>query len=153
MKKTLKYMMLLSLVCLLLCGCSNTFAKREYDNTKAISQQEDRYAKKMSVFNPVDGGYSLTAKEFDGRETMWSKNINEDKDIELKIQMNLSEGTAKVVHVDEDANVTTIIECTPENITNDYVIQTVSLKSGQNRIKVVGKGCRDLELELLSSDF
>lgn len=141
------------LVCIILTGCNNSFAQKEYNAIDKIVKTEDRYAKEFSVFNPIEGGYSLKAAKFDGRETLWSETMEEDKDIELKIQMLLSDGTAKVVHIDEDDNVTTIIECTSESATNGYITQTVSLKRGLNRIKIVGKGCRDIELELLSSDF
>lgn len=145
--------LLIMLVCAVLTGCGNEFARLEYNSADKIAQEKDRYAKVSSVFNPIDGGYSLKAAQFDGRETMWSSTIEEEKDIELQIQMSLSEGTAKVVHIDEDGNVTTVLECTSESTTNGYITQTISLKSGRNRIKVVGKDCKDLDLELLSSDF
>lgn len=145
--------LLILCICVALTGCSNSFAKKEYNAADKIAENEDRYAKESSVFNPIEGGYSLKVKKFDGRETLWSKTMEEDKDIELKLQMSLSAGTAKVVHVDEEGNVTTIIECTADSITNGYITQTVSLKSGLNRIKIVGEGCKDIELELLSPDF
>lgn len=150
--KNVKILLIL-LVCVVLTGCSNSFAQKEYSSTEKIVENEDRYAKENSVFNSIEGGYSLEVTKFDGRETLWSEIIEEDKEIELKIRMSLSDGTAKIVHIDEDGNVTTIIECTPESTTDGYITQTVSLKIGLNRIKIVGKGCRDIELELLSSDF
>lgn len=150
--KNVKILLIL-LVCVVLTGCSNSFAQKEYSLTEKIVENEDRYAKENSVFNSIEGGYSLEVTKFDGRETLWSKIIEEDKEIELKIRMSLSDGTAKIVHIDEDDNVTTIIECTPESTTDGYITQTVPLKIGLNRIKIVGKGCRDIELELLSSDF
>ena len=53
----------------------------------------------------------------------------------------------------DEGNVNTIVECTPDNTTNGYITQTVSLKSGLNRIKIVGVGCKDIKLELLSPDL
>ena len=47
---------------------------------------------------------------------------------DVKVKLSLSEGTAKIVHVDQDGYVTTIIECTPDNCTEEYVVKTVSLK-------------------------
>ena len=150
--KNVKFLLILC-VCFVLTGCSNSFAQKEYNAADKIAETEDRYAKERSVFNPIEGGYSLVVAKFDGRQTLWSKTMEEDKEIEIKIQMSLSEGTAKIVYIDDDGNVITIIECTPENTTNGYITQTVSLKSGFNRIKIVGSGCKNLELELLSPDF
>lgn len=46
-----------------------------------------------------------------------------------------------------------MMECTSDNCVDDYVVKTVSLKKGINRIKIVGYECEDIALELLSQDF
>ena len=61
-------------------------------------------------------------------------------------KLSLAEGIVKIVHVDEMGNVTTIIECTPDNCVD--TMKPVSLGSGINRIKVVGYRCRHIELKL-----
>lgn len=50
-------------------------------------------------------------------------------------------------------HVTTMMECTSDNCVDDYVVKTVFLKKGINRIKIVGYECEDIVLELLSQDF
>ena len=74
MLDSMKKSMILVVVslCLIMTACSNEFAKQEYDFVDKIVQQEDRYAKETSIFNPIEGGYSLTVSKFDGRETLWS---------------------------------------------------------------------------------
>ncbi len=44
-------------------GCGNEFAKQEYNDDEKIVQVADRYAKSNSVFNQIEGGYSLTASQ------------------------------------------------------------------------------------------
>lgn len=139
----------ISLLCLFLTACSNEFARREYDADEKIAQAGDRYAKQLSVFNPIDGGYSLTASKFDGRETLWTESVEEDQDIEIDVSFQLTNGKAKLVHVDSDGNVTTVIECLPETSTDGFVTKTVSLKSGKNRLKIVGYDCEDVDLKML----
>ena len=78
-------LLLVVLLCLSLAGCSNEFAKLEYDSNEKISQEADRYAKGGSIFNSIDGGYSLTVSQFDGRETLWSMNIVDDKNVDLEM--------------------------------------------------------------------
>ena len=145
--------LLLGLIVVLLTGCSNAFAKKDYYDTDKIAQTEDRYAKESSVFNQIDNGYSLKVKKFDGRQTLWTKTLENNKDIDIKIKLSLSEGAAKLVYVDEEGYVTTIIECTSDNCVDEKVLKTVSLKKGLNRIKIVGYECKNIDLELLSSDF
>lgn len=54
-----------------------------------------------------------------------------------------------MVHIDSEGNVTTVIECLPETPTDGFVTKTVSLKCGQNRLKIVGYDCKDIDLVLL----
>lgn len=136
-------------LCLLLSGCNNEFAKQEYDSAEKIAQEADRYAKAVSVFNTIDGGYSLTVSQFDGRQTLWTDTVEEEQDIEIDFSFFLSKGQAKIVHIDAEGNVTTIIERVPENATTEFVTKTVTLKKGKNRLKIVGYDCEDIDLKML----
>lgn len=150
MKKV--FTVLIVSLCLLMTGCNNDFARKEYDSNEKIKEQADRYAKQVSVFNQIDGGYSLTVSKFDGRETLWSDQVDEAQDMEVDFSFRLSKGQAKIVHIDDDGNVTTVIECTPETTTDGFVTKTLSLSSGQNRLKIVGYGCEDIEFEMLFTE-
>lgn len=46
---------------------------------------------------------------------MWSADYDEDQEVRIKLYFTLAAGRAKLVHVDEDGNVTTIVECTPDS--------------------------------------
>lgn len=142
-------LLLLVVFCCCLMGCNNEFAKEEYDNAEKIAASGDRYAKEMSVFNTIDGGYSLTVSKFNGRETLWTKTLEEEQEVAIDFSFVLSAGQAKVVHIDADDNVTTVIECMPETSTEEYVTKTVTMKKGKNRLKIVGYDCEDLELKML----
>ncbi len=147
MKKII--MLFIVTLCLCLTGCGNGFAEKEYDSDEKIAKTEDRYAKESSVFNPIDGGYSLTVSKFNGRETLWSERLEEEQKIEIDFSFGISEGKAKIVHIDADGNVTTVLECTPDTSTAGYVTKEVSLKKGKNRLKIVGYDCVDVKLEML----
>ena len=142
-------LLLLVVFCCCLMGCNNEFAKEEYDNAEKIAASGDRYAKEMSVFNTIDGWYSLTVSKFNGRETLWTKTLEEEQEVAIDFSFVLSAGQAKVVHIDADDNVTTVIECMPETSTEEYVTKTVTMKKGKNRLKIVGYDCEDLELKML----
>lgn len=135
-------------LCMFVTACSNEFAAEDYENNEKISQN-DHYSKVMSVFNTMDGGYSLTADKFNGYETLWTKSLKEDTDLEIRLDLSLTRGQAKVVHIDSGDNVTKLVECTPDTSTDGYVSKTVSLKKGRNRLKIVGYDCDELDLKML----
>ena len=144
MKK--KLILLCVLLCLCFSGCSNTYAKEEYDSLEKLASQGDRYSKEGSVFNPVEGGYSFTVSKFDGRQTLHTWNLSDDKELSMKIICSLTDGTGKLIHVDADGNVTTLVDCNKE--TSAAVIKTISLKQGRNDIKFVGYDCEKLDLKM-----
>ena len=146
MKKTC--VLLIIALCLFITGCSNEFAKNEYDSVEKIIENEDRYVKESSVFNHIDGGYSLVVSKFDGRQTLWTDTLEESQSVEIELSFALTEGQAKIVHIDAEDNVTTLIECTPENPTDGYVTKTVSMTPGENRIKIVGYDCKNIDLKM-----
>ena len=146
-------LVLLCLLCLLMTACSNQFAKEEYDSDEKIAQNTDHYAKEVSVANSTNGEYSLTVSKFNGRETLWEKTIKENQDIEIDFDLSLSKGQAKIVYIDSENNVTTVIECLPETSTNGLVTKTLPLKSGKNRLKIVGYDCEDIDLKMVFTDI
>lgn len=149
MKKS--YILMIIVLCLFMTGCNNKFAENEYDSVEKIIESEDRYAKEGSVFNSIGGGYSFVVSKFDGRQTLWTDTLEESQSVEIEFSFVLTEGWAKIVHIDAEGNVTTLIECTPETSTDGYVTETVSMTSGQNRLKIVGFDCENIDLKMLFS--
>ena len=144
MKKTL--ILVYILLCIGFSGCSNIYAKEEYDSLEKVASQGDRYSKEGSVFNPIEGGYSFTVSKFDGRQTLHTWNLSEDEELSMEIICSLTDGTGKLVHVDADGNVTTLVECDKD--TSAAVIRTISLKQGRNDIKFVGYDCEKIDLKM-----
>lgn len=144
MKKKLILVCIFLFICF--SGCSNTYAKEEYNSLEKLASQGDRYSKEGSVFNPIEGGYSFTVSKFDGRQTLHTWNLSEDKELSMEIICSLTDGTGKLVHVDADGNVTTLVECDKD--TSAAVIRTISLKQGRNDIKFVGYDCEKLDLKM-----
>ena len=144
MEKFKLFFALLFVFCLI--GCNNTYAKEEYDSLEKLASQGDRYSKEGSVFNPIEGGYSFTVSKFDGRQTLYTWNLSEDTELSMQILCSLTGGTGKLIHVDAEGNVTTLVECDSEN--SAAVIKTISLKQGRNDIKFVGYDCKNLDLKM-----
>lgn len=133
-------------------GCGNKFAKQEYNDDEKIVQIADRYAKSNSVFNPIEGGYSLTVSRFDGRETLWEKALEDNAEIEIQIDLNIKSGNAKVVFIDSNNDITVLIERLQNNSNELTTTKLVSLTNGLNRLKIVGYDCKAIDLKILFYD-
>ena len=140
---------LLCALCLVMTGCSNEFAEQEYNSAEKIAESADRYSNSLSVFNTNNGEYSFTSGKFDGRETLWTQTVEDDTDITVELSLSLSQGQVKIVHIDKDGTVSTILECTPATSQSELITREISLKQGKNRIKIVGYGCNDVELKMI----
>lgn len=139
---------LISLLFLLMMACSNEFARQEYNSNEKIALMNDHYAKEISVFNSTNEEISLTISKFNGRQTVWTKKLEKNEDMEIKLSFCLSKGQAKIVHIDNDNNVTTVIECVPDTSTDGFITKTISLKNGQNRLKLVGYDCENIDIKI-----
>ena len=134
------------LFALCLIGCSNTYAKEEYDSLEKLASQGDRYSKEGSVFNPIEGGYSFTVSKFDGRQTLHTWHLPDEQELTMELLCSLTDGTGKLIHVDADGNVTTLVECNKE--TSAAVIKNISLKQGRNDIKFAGYDCKNVDVKM-----
>ncbi len=148
MKK--KWYLVLFLLILCLSGCSNTYAKEEYYSEEKLVAQGDRYSKKRSFFNSMDGECSLKVSEFDGRETLKIWNVKEEQDLELNVFFSMSSGQGKLICVDENETITTLLEfSSKQEKTDEPFTLNVPLSSGKNRLKFVGYECKDVDITLL----
>ncbi len=135
---------LAAVLCLSLAGCSNEFAEEEYDSAEKIVQQGDQYAKSLSASTWANNELSFSAGKFDGRETLWSETVIQEGEVEISVSMSLEEGMAKLVYIDSDDNITELIESTY----GSDITRTITMPEGRNRIKLVGYGCEELELDV-----
>lgn len=134
-------------LCCMLLGCSNSYAEQEYGSYEKMVYEGDRYSKKDSVLNPIDGGYSFTVSKFDGRETLCIWEIQEDTNFEMKLNLSLAKGQCKLIIVDEDGNITPLVECTPDTAVKELELKELSLKKGKNRLEFIGYNCQKIDLK------
>lgn len=135
---------LAALLCISLTGCSNEFAEEEYDSSEKIVQQGDQYAKSLSASTWANNELSFSAGKFDGRETLWSETVIQEGEVEISVSLSLEAGMAKLVYIDPDDNITELIESTYDR----DITRTITMPEGKNRIKLVGYGCENVELDV-----
>ena len=134
------------LLCFCMAGCSNEFAKNEYDSAEKISEQSDRFAKVGALYNQTDNGCIFTAEKFDGRETVWTAETEAEYCASAEILMKISRGTAKLVLIDGNGNITVLIECDSDELSGSA--ESVPFSEGKNRLKIVGYDCENVELNV-----
>ena len=140
------------LLCLMLTGCNNSFAEEEYELTSMIAS-DDRYAETDLNFSVLSWNeYQISAKRFDGRETLLTMPVETGFDITVIVSFSrFSAGKAKLVLVDGNGNVSTIAECSAED--SAMLMETrISLTKGDNKFKLVGYGCKKLNV-LMTLDY
>ena len=79
---------------------------------------------------------------------MWSKSYDSDRNILVSLKLTLESGTAKIVHIDSDNNVEVIAECDGGKINYDSVVYNILMSKGENRIKIVGYECKELNIDM-----
>lgn len=146
-------MLLITVMCLFMSGCSSQSAEQAYNSTEKIAENTDWYQKVSYVGKSTDDGMSVSIGEFEGIETIWKKTLENKKDVEIDFSFTLTEGQAKIVHIDAEGNVTTIIESDSESLIDGVITKTVSLTEGENRFKIVGYDCRNVELEMIFTEY
>ena len=81
-------------------------------------------------------------------DTIWT--YESDKNIELDITylLNVKSGKLKLVLITPDGSITNLIEVTKESDVLDYATNTLQIKKGLNRIKIVADKNTSLEFDI-----
>jgi len=127
------------------CGDFNS----AYDDDATIAKTGDSSSMRSASSTNIGNELSVTAT-LTGTRTIWRYNTRDEVSIELSYLLSVSSGgKAKLVLVTPDNEVIILSENTDNTIINDEMkSQTISLKPGNNRIKIVGKDAPKLELKL-----
>lgn len=138
---------MLTFLCLLMTACSTEFAKLEYNSDEKIARA-DHCVKSFSFVSERDNELSLSIGKFNGWETIWSGQLREAQDITVEFSFSLSKGQAKIVHIDSDNKVTTVVERSAGHSSDETTEITLPMQRGRNCLKLVGYDCEDIGLKL-----
>jgi len=132
----------------LLSGCE-TDLNAIYDDDTKIAKSADGHLSQMSVYSRNDNEFNMFAQAFTGAKTVWSYTAKNDGDVTFSYSLSVSDGgDAKLVLITPDDEVIILAENADNTESDEMQSQTVSLKKGKNRIKVVGYDNPKLNLVL-----
>lgn len=106
-----------------------------FDNDDKITSQWDSYSYLYCAGENKDSETDL-AFRFTGMDTIWKITSENNVDILMKYDSQISHGNFKVVLIDTDGK---IINLSEQSMVGEKI---VTLKKGENRIKIVGKDAK-----------
>lgn len=134
MKRTRRIVMLLCsalIFTLILSACGNS----SYNDRNLILSNEDSYTYQKCVdTGSTDTSLKREFQGFNGKDTIWMLDVQEDASISLDLSTNLSSGKFKVLLVSEENEITTLLEGDGTQNTS------IDLEKGTARIILVGDG-------------
>ena len=130
-KNIIKLFCLTLVFTLVLSACGNS----SYNDRNSILSNEDSYTYQKCVdTGSTDTSLKREFQGFNGKDTIWMLDAQEDASISLDLSTNLSSGKFKVLLVSEENEITTLLEGDGTQNTS------IDLEKGTARIILVGDG-------------
>lgn len=130
--------MLVILVVIIIVAC-NSVARYQssifYDESKIV-READSYTYRSKIGNGRGNEYDIKFASFSGMETIYRIESDGENDVIVAFEAIVQEGEFKVVLITPDDEVINIVNGTDEGN------QTIKIKEGVSRIKLVGKKAR-----------
>ena len=121
--------------------------KRFYDNEKGIAGQTNSYNLTNYSGSQDENTVSGSAEKMEGMDTIWNYTASDDTEVILSWKLSVSSGKAKLVLIDPDGNLSTVVECEASSDGQQEGSGTFEIKQGENRVKLVGAEETALEFE------
>ena len=134
---------------IMITGCAFTMnpGKRFYDNEKGIAGQTNSYNLTNYSGSQDENTVSGSAEKMEGMDTIWNYTSPDDTEVTLSWKLSVSSGKAKLVLIDPDGNLSTLVECEASSGGEQEGLGTFEIKQGENRVKLVGAEETALEFE------
>lgn len=144
MKKILCYIIIFTLVC---TGCGLSPMKSLYSKDSKISSASNSFNLNSEEQSIDTEGY--TGKlEFEGMDTIWKFETEKDAEIKISYLLSVRSGKAKLVLINPECEVEILVENKDNTIQEQLEMIRVSLKKGENRIKLVASDKAKIDIKL-----
>ncbi|WP_042274489.1 hypothetical protein [Faecalimicrobium dakarense] len=130
---------------LVINGCSANM-KSVYSSTNKISSNTNSF--NLNDESQTMDNQSYVGKlEFEGMDTIWTYNAENNEDVELSYLLSVAKGKAKLVLINSNGDIEIIIENKDNAQPTDMNSAKLSLTEGENRIKLVAQDNAQIELK------
>lgn len=142
MKKIIAVLLLIALL-LSVPGCDLSAI---YDDDARIAKTGDS-SSTSGTRKSLGGNYSQTGK-ITGSRTIWRYNAGSDGEVTITFRLSVTDGgKAKLVLISPDDEVFIILENADHTVYTESQTQTLQVKKGLNRIKIVGYDAPRIDFE------
>ena len=132
---------------MLLPGCALNTGARVYDDEKALAADYNSYNLINFSGSQSENTVSGSAERLEGVDTIWEFDAQEQAEVNIFCHLTVTSGKAKLVYVDPDGTVSTLLECSAGEDGGMSASETIEVKEGENRIRLVGAEDTGLEYE------
>lgn len=128
-------------------GCVNVKPNNNYDAESVLVKDYDTVALE-SVKDTPNGPDYTGAVQLTGSSVIWTYDSPVNAEYKALCKMTVTTGKAKLIFIDAENKVTTLIECDASTSSDEPVAFILPATSGVNRIKLVGKDKATVQLSL-----
>lgn len=145
-----KLLLIVAIFALVLNGCSTnlmSLMSSIYNDEEKIASGTNSFSLNESEQKIEEQKFSGTV-EFEGMQTIWTFDSEQDTEIDMNYLFKVSKGKAKLVLISPDETLTTLLETTKNSDVKDYAVNHISVKKGLNRIKLVAANNAKIEFDI-----
>lgn len=144
-----KYVMIFIVLSIVLVGCSKNHIDSVYNDNEKISSNTNSFNLDVDK-QSIDGQeFKGVIKKIEGMDTIWTYESNKDMELDMTYLLNVASGKLKLVLISPDNSVTTLIERSKESEVVDCATNTLQIKKGLNRIKLVANKNTRIEFNII----
>lgn len=131
---------LVVLIAMAIAGCSSatSYQKSVFDDESKIIKEGDSYSYGNRIGETKENKADIKFSSFSGMDTIYKITADEENDAIFDFEAIVDKGDFKVVLITPDDEIIDIVNGTGEGN------QTVQLKVGTSRIKLVGKNAKGM---------
>lgn len=139
---------LICTIAFILLGCKGNPALSVYDDEAKISSETNSYNLDEAEQNIDSHNFVGNIGKFEGMDTIWYYESDKDTQIDMKYKIKVTSGKVKLVLISPDATTTTLVEITDSSDLTDYAVNNLTIKKGENKIKMVAGKNTNLEFDI-----
>lgn len=143
-----KYIVIFVVLTMMLVGCSKNYMTSIYNDNEKISSNTNSFNLDIEEQSIEGQKFNGVIKKIEGMDTIWTYESDKDMELDMTYLLNVISGKVKLVLIAPDSSVTNLIEATKESEVIDYVTNTLQIKKGLNRIKIVADKNTSLEFDI-----
>lgn len=123
-----------------MAGCDVT-TDVDYNDAKTLAKSGDTYSRVNYSQTKNAKRVTVSGEKFAGMDTLWRYQADEGEEAGLSFTLGVEKGKVKLVFINPDGEVITLVECQPEDgqgVTKSGEVP-LKMQKGENRIKLVGE--------------